>query len=87
MPVRLTVPGPEKEREEAGEGSEMEGEEGATEMLEERVSEELAAVEMRVFWARRMGVAMVSEPVVTVMEGVDEGSERVRESEGELVRR
>ena len=51
------------------------------------MSEELAAVEMRVFWARRMGVAMVSEPVVTVMEGVDEGSERVRESDGELVRR
>ena len=85
MPVRLTVPGPEMER--VGEGVEMEGEEGATEISEERVIEELAAVEMRVFWARRMGVAMVLEPVVTVMEGVEEGSERVRESEGELVRR
>ena len=81
----MTVPGPEMER--VGEGVEMEGEEGATEISEERVMEELAAVEMRVFWARRRGVEMVSEPVVTVMEGVEEGSERVRELDGELVRR
>ena len=72
----MRVPGPEEVRD-------LE----EPEMEEARVREELVAISMRVFWARRMGVAMVSEPVVTVMEGVDEGSERVRESDGELVRR
>ena len=76
MPERLRVPGPEEVRD-------LE----EPEMGEERVREELVAISMRVFWARTMGELMVAEPVETMMEGVEEGSERVRVVDGELVRR
>lgn len=76
MPERWSVPGPEEVRD-------LE----EPEMGEARVREELVAISMRVFWARMMGELMVAEPVETVMEGVEEGSERVRVVDGELVRR
>ena len=76
MPERWRVPGPEEVRD-------LE----EPEMGEERVREELVAISMRVFWARTMGELMEAEPVETMMEGVEEGSERVRVVDGELVRR
>jgi hypothetical protein len=76
LPERWSVPGPEEVRDFE-----------EPEMGEARVREELVAISMRVFWARMMGELMVAEPVETVMEGVEEGSERVRVVDGELVRR
>ena len=72
----MRVPGPEEVRD-------LE----EPEMEEARVREELVAISIRVFWARTMGESMVAEPVETVMEGVEEGSERVRGVDGEPVRR